>query len=793
MFISESVLNLLEFEKSLFPFVENVRGELGESALASLTPCKTMEQLQARRELLLAWLDCTDRRGDKAVPWNAGAVRVTGLFPLAEKSGLLLGEELLKVKTLLSLAARVREALAELEGDYPAFGILARRIRDFAPELEVLAVIEDSGRVADSASPKLQEIRNGLEVLKRAGRKTAVRLMEDGAILNMLQERALTYRDGRFLLLVRQEYLNRFPGLLVDRSASGNSVYMEPRMLSTVNNGMVLKARDEREEETRVLMEITGKILARQRAVTEAETVLGEIDLLYACGEVMRKRRWTLPELSRRVGFSLVESRHPLLKDAAVPVSVRCGAAISQNGPDSFTTLVITGPNTGGKTVALKTAGLCVAMAWAGLPLPARDGSFVGDIDAVYADIGDEQSIEQNLSTFSAHLRNIVSILKGATPRSLALLDELGAGTDPHEGAALGIAILETLRKARVLTLASTHHNPIKQYALTTPLVETASMEFDADRLAPTYRLLMGVPGKSNALLIAKRWGMPEDVLKLARSSLEARGVTAEELMTQLNERRAALNLLERRAADERAEAERLKKVYEDRVAEIEYQKDKILEAADKRAADLLTKAEAASRGLIRSLEETARSAAHRELGARRQDIQKIRKDLEARHAKRVERELRGKAFVPKEGVTAQVVGSGIVGVIESVKNGRVRLAAGPMYLEVPVEQLMATEKKAKAAALPVDTSTLIVKEHVPSSIMVRGMSVDEALPLTSAYLDKAYRAGYSSVLVIHGRGEGILRREVHALCSRLNYVSSYRLGDVGEGGYGVTVVAFGK
>ncbi|MDR2528512.1 MAG: Smr/MutS family protein [Synergistaceae bacterium] len=792
MFISQSVLRLLEFEKSLFPFAENVRGELGESALASLTPCKTMERLQARRELLLAWLDCADRHGDKAIPWVSGVVRVMGLFPLAEKSGLLLGEELLKVKALLTLATRAREALTEL--GYPAFETLGRRIRDFALELEALSVIEDSGRVADSASPKLQEIRDGLEAMKRAGRKTAIRLMEDATILNMLRERTLTYRDGRFLLLVRQECVNRFPGLLVDRSASGNSVYMEPRALSTVNNGMALKARDERDEETHVLMELTGKILARRRAVAEAEIALGEIDLLYACGEVMRKQRWTLPELSRRAGFSLVEARHPLLKNSAVPVSVRCGAAASGEGT-SFTTLVITGPNTGGKTVALKTAGLCVALAWAGLPLPVRDGSFVGDIDGVYADIGDEQSIEQNLSTFSAHLKNIVGILKAATPKSLALLDELGAGTDPHEGAALGVAILETLRKARVLTLASTHHNPIKQYALTTSFVETASMEFDADRLTPTYRLLMGVPGRSNALLIAKQWGMPEDVLKLARSSLEARGVTAEELMTQLNERGAALDLLERQVANERAEMERLKKLYEERVAELEYQKDKILAAADKRAAELVTEAETASRDLIRDLEETARSAVHRELGARRRDIQKIREGLEARHAKRVARELanRPETFVPREGATAQVVGSGIVGVIESMKNGRAKLAAGPMYLEVPVERLAPTEKKAKIATPPVDTSSLPARERVPSSLMVRGMNVDEALPLTSAYLDRAYRAGYSSVLIIHGRGEGILRREVHALCSRLKYVSNYRLGDAAEGGYGVTIVAFGK
>ncbi|MDR3231064.1 MAG: Smr/MutS family protein [Synergistaceae bacterium] len=746
-----------------------------------------MEELEKRHELLRSWMNCADRYGDMRIPWNAGVVCVSDLFPAARKSGVLSGEELLKIRDLLRLAMSVREALSKLKGEYPAFELPERRIRDFAPELETLSVVEDSGRLADGASPRLQEIRGELEALKRAGRKTASRLMDDPNILNMLQERSLAWRDGRFLLLVRQEYVNRFPGLLVDRSSSGNSVYMEPRMLAAVNNRMVLQTRDEHDEEIRILMEITRKIIARERAITEGEAVLGEIDLLSAAHEVMKKRRWTLPEATRKTQFNLVGARHPLLKDAAVPVDVRCGGG--------FSSLVVTGPNTGGKTVVLKTAGLCVAMAWAGLPLPAQDGSSVGNFDALYADIGDEQSIEQNLSTFSAHLKNIVAILKTADHRSLVLLDELGAGTDPHEGAALGIAILETLRNAHVLTLATTHHNPIKQYALTTPSVETASMEFDIERLAPTYRLLMGVPGKSNALLIAQRWGMPEAVLERARSSLKAREVSAEDLMGELNERRTSLNREERRFEVERAEMARLKKLYEDRLAEIDFRRGKIIETADRRASEIVTRAEATSRDLIKGLEEAAKSAAQKEFNLGRQNVQKIRRGLESRHAGRVRRELesRPETFVPKEGATVQVAGSSVVGVIESVKNGKAMLVAGPMRLEVAADQLVQTQKAAKVAIPPVDTSSIMRRESVPSSLMIRGMNVDEALPLTGGYLDRAYRAGYTSVLIIHGRGEGILRREVHALCARLKYVSEYRLGEAGEGGYGVTVVSFQK
>lgn len=789
MQVSENLLNLLEFDQSLFLFEENLRGELGQSCLSALVPCANREQLEKRQELLRAWRDCRDRHGD--FPWNASAVCVSNLFPSAKKSGMLRGEELLKVRLLLSLAMRMRVALGERIADYPAFEFPLRRLRDFDPELSILSVLEDSGRLADNASPQLQEIRNELESLKRGGRKTAARLMEDSSILNMLQERSLAYRDGRFLLLVRQEYVNRFPGLLVDRSTSGNSVYMEPRMLSSLNNSMMLKARDEQEEEHRILIEITRSLLLRERAIQDAENVLGELDLLYASCEVIRKHRWTLATLSPKAAFKLVAAKHPLLKSAAVPIDVFCGYTDNCR----FTTLVVTGPNTGGKTVVLKTAGLCILLTWCGLPAPMRDGSFVGDFDAVYADIGDEQSIEQNLSTFSAHLKNIIDVLKKATSRSLVLLDELGAGTDPQEGAALGIAILETLKNNRALTLATTHHNPIKQYALSTPSVETASMEFDVDKLAPTYRLLMGVPGKSNALLIAQRYGMPGSVLELAHSALKARKEDAEEVMDRLNERRAELERAEREIQTEQEEIRRLKQAYHDRVEEIELQKDKIIEAADRRAATLLMKAEHSSKELIKDLEEAAKSAAHKVFNRKREDLQTLKKGLEARASKRISRELEGKpdTFVPAVGMTVAVAGSGIIGLIDSIRNGKAKLIAGPMNLEVPLDQLLATEKTAKVAAPLVDTTRALRLESVPSSLMVRGMNVDEALPLVSSYLDRAYRAGYASVLVIHGRGEGILRREIHALCSRLKYVGEYRLGGVGEGGYGVTVVSFTK
>ena len=783
MRIAENVSEILELEKNLLPFRERLRGGLGELILDSLTPAENFDSLREREKLLREWLDLTDRNGE--FNFNAGLEAVSPMFPNAKRSGILSGEELLRVRAVLNCAKRIRDGLSECAEGYGSIESLRRGIRDFSPEIESLNVIEDSGRLADNASPKLAVIREELENLKRNGRRIAQKLFEDSDITNMLQERSLSWREGRFLMLVRQEYINRFPGLAVERSASGNSVYMEPKALSRVNNDLIIKTKDEQDEERLILLALTKSILSRENAVINAERVIGTLDLLCVCDDLIRNKHWVIPELSAKKLFRLVDARHPMLRDKAVPVSVSCG--------ESFTTLVITGSNTGGKTVTLKTAGVLIAMAWLGLPLPARDGTVIGTFDEIYEDIGDEQSIEQNLSTFSAHLQKIINILKNSTDSSLVLLDELGAGTDPHEGAALGVAILKTLKDKGCITLATTHHNPITQYALMTEGVETASMEFDIEKLQPTYRLLMGIPGRSSALLIARRYGMPEEVLRLAQGELDSREVTAEDIMSELNERKAALDTAERQVHSAMQEAETLKQAYQSRVKEIDIQRDKIMQAADRKAEKFISQAEETSKEIIRSIEESARDIARKGYNVKRRELKTLRGVIDKRHQKRTEREIENspKPFIPAPGVTAMVAGSGIVGIINEIRNGRAYMTAGPMSVDVPLSQLIATDKKAQVATPPQDTSRLPKPETVPSSIMVRGMLVAEAMPLVANYLDKAYRSNHSVVTVIHGRGEGILRREVHALLSRLSYVKSYRLGVEGEGGYGVTIVEF--
>jgi len=778
MQVSEDILRILEISKILAEFASRVRGELGLSALASLRPRASIEALQERMELFRNYISCRDSFGEW--PWNS-APCISPLLAEAKRSGMLSGEELAAAARFLALSRMTREHLEKYRGVYPLLEGPYRQARDFSDEADALGVLDDGGRLYDSASPALAEIRRDLESLRRQVRRAAQGILDNPSLSHMLQERVTAYRNGHFVFLVRQEFVNRFPGTVVDRSGSGSSVYMEPASLVPLNNRLALRVRDEREEEEAIFRQLTRKLLSKERPLGETEEVLAMLDLFYGAAAVIHEKKWKLPQLTEKTMFSFHDARHPLLGDAAVPVSIKCG--------DRFRSLVITGPNTGGKTVVLKTAGVCVYLAWCGLPLPAEEDSVVGKISSIFADIGDEQSIEQNLSTFSAHVKNIISILEKSDRMSLVLLDELGAGTDPQEGAALGIAILDTLTREKGLTLSTTHHNPVKQYALTAPGVETASMEFDVESLSPTYRMLLGVPGKSNAILIARKYGLPQNVLEKARKALSEMEVPVEDLIAELNERKAWLDREESEAALLRKKLTEERELYSEKMREIEFRKDRMLSEAEKKAAAILEKAEQSSRDLLKSLEDAAKSAVHRQIRESGEKVRTERKKLEQNQEKRLLRNIPSSGFTPVVGGIAQVAGTGVAGVIESLKGSRAILRAGAMKMEVDVKKLVPTEKKPKAITVQEHSSS--APDRVPPSVMVRGMNVHEALPVVERYLDQAMRLGYDQVTVIHGRGEGVLRREVHALCASLKYVASYRLGEPSEGGFGVTVVSF--
>ena len=795
MKIDSSASKALELTAILTIIRRDCRSDLGAERLMSLEPASDMDELKTRQELFGAVEEYRDLNGD--LPWNYKLSSVTHLFNDIRNSGMLLGSELLTIRCLLRGSGQIKDALSAAKDQWPIFSLLLKDLRDFTKEEEALSVIDDDGRLYDHASDRLRRLREQMHKLRDQIRRKGQQVVAEYA--SLLQERVLSLRNGRHVVLVRQDALSSFPGLIMDRSGSGNSVYMEPHALVSINNEYAVHVEDESAEERRILHKLTEKMLARESSILDAERVLGQIDMFYAMSEKVRRDRWHMPMTANAYMFNFHSAKHPLLGKDAVPVDISCG--------EKFRTLVVTGPNTGGKTVALKTAGVCVCLGWLGLPIPAEEHSVLGEINKIYSDIGDEQSIEQNLSTFSAHISQITKILAGADEGSLVLLDELGAGTDPDEGAALGIAILDCLREKKALVLATTHHNPIKHYAITSPDVESASVAFNVNTLSPTYRLLIGIPGRSNALLIAEKLGVPKSVLHRAKEALHHKEVSMEDIIGELQEKRTAIEQENRALEDMRRDIERMKREYEAERQKLEAKRDALLAEADKKALGIVENAETSAKSMIKTIDSVSRSAAQRKFDETKKHFEKIKEQVEKREDERLMRQHKPDDVPLKQGDSVVVVGTTTVGVLECIKGDKATVSAGPAKLEVPLKMLRLATKSEKVREKRmgklsdntppppgrIKISTPPPPLGVPSSIMLRGMTLDEAMPLAEQYLDRAYRAGYGEVSVIHGRGEGVIRREIHTLCKRLPYVTGFRLGEAGEGGYGVTIVRFSK
>ncbi|MDD4160771.1 MAG: endonuclease MutS2 [Synergistaceae bacterium] len=780
-----SSYNSLEIKKIIQLISKHCRSEIGEEAAFAALPAQSLDDLRARHELFSSIEDYREKKGE--LPWQKGLASVTPILAEAEETGILTGEELLKIRHLIKLSMKIKEVLGSEKEKYPIFSLIIKDIRDFTKEIESLSVIDDDGRLYDSASEKLKSLREKIKELRETIRRKGHALINYPTISGMLQERVMTIRNERYTFLVRPDALSLFPGTVVDRSVSGNSVYMEPNSMVRINNEFTSCRNSEIYEEQKILRELTAIIQKKIKGILDAEKVIGTIDLFYALSEKKRLERWTMPELSSKTIFSFKKARHPLLFDKAVPIDIGCG--------DKYRILVITGPNTGGKTVALKTAGVCVILGWMGFPIPAAGGSVLGIVDELFADIGDEQSIEQSLSTFSAHVKNVTEILGRAGSNSLVLLDELGAGTDPEEGAALGIAILDWLREKKTLVLATTHHNPIKRFALAAPSVETASVEFDITTLSPTYKILTGIPGRSNALLIAGKLGMPTEVIKRAEKAINGKEISMEDLIAELHGKRSKLEKESIEVENSLKELERLKNNYEEKVREIEERREVLIAKADKKALNIVKNAEESAKALIKNIESAeVESAARRELEKKRSHFHKIEKSADQREEKKItEQSAAAKKEALKEGDTVRIIGTkGVASVLE-VKGKKILVQAGAAQVEVPLNKLSLVPQKEIPKTPPPVQVRVSRPKGVPSEIMVRGMTIDEAIPIVEQYLDQAYRAGYDSVTVIHGRGEGILRREVQELCKRTPYVIEHNLGGPHDGGYGVTIVRFRK
>ena len=696
--------------------------------------------------------------------------------------------ELLGVARCLRAIRLCKEALEGLE-DCPRLRNLSEWLLPHrSVEEEIGRCITGEDELSDNASPALARIRRGMRVANDRVREKLGSMIRSAAFQKYLQEPLVTIRNGRFVLPVKQEYRQNVPGLVHDQSGSGATLFIEPTAVVELGNEYKKLLGEEAEEIERVLSELTALCAPYAADIQEGLGVLGQVDLAFAKARLAREMEAVRPELDDTGYLRVLRGRHPLIpRDQVVPIDIWLGEA--------FQTLIITGPNTGGKTVTLKTVGLFALMAQSGLFIPAQVGSRLPVFRAVYADIGDEQSIEQSLSTFSSHMTNIVAILQEAREGCLALLDELGAGTDPVEGAALAMSILEELHGRGCRTVATTHYSEIKAFALTRPGMENASMEFDVDRLCPTYRLFIGIPGKSNAFEISRRLGMGEGLIEKARGYLKSEDVKFEDIISGAEAQHRQAEEERRLAGREREELGRLRQELEGQKLKLEAERESLKAKAREEARGLVNDTRAEMEKLISDI----RAIPGLDQRAADRAIQKSRDALRAREAGLAEPAAKArrpageapKSVRPGDTVRILSLDQKATVLAPADAKGEVQVQAGIMKLTAKLSDLRLAQDGGPQKG--VGKIRLEPDRQAGMELDVRGMLVEEALLTVDRYIDNCLLSGLTEISIIHGKGTGALRAGIQDYLKRDKRVKSYRMGAYGEGDAGVTVVTFKK
>ena len=755
---------------------------------------------ETETEEVLRLLDQTDAArqmiGLHGSPSFSGVKPVAEALDRADRGGSLNTKELLTIAGLLTAARRAREYFNDEAAEKTAIDHLFLSLHGnrFLEE-KINRCIVDEDTIADAASTELADIRRHMRAAQAKSRQILQKIISSPSYAKILQETIITQRDGRFVVPVKAEHKGDMPGLVHDISSTGATLFIEPIGVVQANNEYIeLEAKEQKEIE-RILAELSADVAAHREDIQWDYDALVHLDLIFARGQLSYKMDAIRPEVRRDGAIHLRKARHPLL-DAkkAVPIDIELG--------DTFDTLVITGPNTGGKTVSLKTLGLLTLMAQCGLHIPAADQSAVSVYERVLADIGDEQSIEQNLSTFSAHMTNIVAILGEADRHSLILFDELGAGTDPVEGAALAISVIQHVRGMGARVAATTHYAELKTFAMTTAGVENASCEFDVDTLSPTYRLLIGIPGKSNAFAISKRLGLPDTVIESAKAQMSGESVRFEDVLTQLEAKRQALEKREQEANRlYRQREEDARKAREFR-EQMERAKENARGRGEAEAKRILRDARAAADEVFAELAEMRKqqAKAERTMNANEARAELRRKLNEAEDAAprrdarqepipKPSRPIRAGDLVEIPGVrqNAEVVSVG--------SDGTLQLKAGVLKMKAKADEVRLIEDDERAAKKKNPTVSIrqnadrALRASASRELDIRGMETLEAESVVENFLSAAVMGRLDTVTIIHGKGTGALRKAVHDILRRNKAVKSFRLGVYGEGESGVTVV----
>ena len=787
--MNEKSIKILEFNKIIQLLMKQAGSEMTRKVISELEPFN-------EERLVREGLDETEEAETLITvkgPLPLGNFYDIGDYiKLASKGGTLTMKQLLKVLYNMKIT---RNTVNFLKGDLPPLPIL----KGMAEVLEVYRELEEEidrcilseEEMADDASSELKSIRRDIIRQNEAVKDKIGSIINSSENRTMLQDYIVTMRDGRYVIPVKQEYKTRFPGVVHDQSASGATLFIEPQVIVDMNNRLRQLEIEEKAEIERILTELSEEIARHFHGLMNNQDILVHMDLISAKGKLAKLQKAERPFISAEGHLALVAARHPLIeKDKVVPIDVSIG--------DMYNALIVTGPNTGGKTVTLKTAGLLCMMAQTGLFIPAASTSRVPVFCDIFADIGDEQSIEQSLSTFSSHMKNIVEITKKAGAGSLVLLDELGAGTDPTEGAALAIALLEYLRAKNANILATTHYTELKKYALSTEGVENASMEFDVETLSPTFKLTMGIPGKSNAFEISKKLGLIDSITEKARELLSGGDLEFEEVISAIEEDKKVAEKERDQAITLNIQMKKRKEEMDEDLRRLEERKEKIINKAKEEARDMIAEAKQISDEVREELRNISKKESLYEKEQRNENARRKIKDAAGRYRQQIIKEINDdpvRIEDVKTGDRVKVLSLGQNGEIITLPDdkGEITVQVGRLKVKAKTEDLKIINEGKKKKSTREDRHYRqlysIKAKSVSVSINVQGQNLDEARENVDKYLDDAFMAHLNEVTIIHGKGEGVLKKGINEMLKNHRHVSEYRKGGYNEGGDGVTVV----
>lgn len=789
--MNTKALKTLEYNKIVEKLCEFAVSPMGKEKSKTLLPSSDMSEITVSQKETSDAVGMSLRKGN--IP--LGGIRdIRVQIKRVSVGGILSIEELLNVGEFLYVCKKAKdysynENKNETYESLDSFFEAIQTVNHL--EREISRCILSETEISDDASEELRKVRREIKIANDKVREQLNSIINSSAYKNMLQENVVTIRNDRYCVPVKSEYRNAFNGMVHDQSNTGSTLFIEPFSVVQLNNRIKELQVKEKEEIDKILKHLSEMVFENIEIISMNLEILAHLDFVFAKAKLSISMNGTQPLFNLKGYINIKKARHPLLnKDTVVPIDVYLGK--------EFNTLLITGPNTGGKTVVLKTLGLFTLMGQAGLHIPAFDNSQLGIFDNVFADIGDEQSIEQSLSTFSSHMTNIVSILDNVSDNSLVLFDELGAGTDPTEGAALAMSIIEYLRKRNIRTAVTTHYSELKVYALSTEAVTNASCEFDVETLRPTYRLLIGIPGKSNAFAISKRLGLQDYIIEDAKAFLSRESVKFEDVITDLEVSKKTVIFEQERAEQYRKEAEKLKKEIEEQKNKTQTQKEKIILEAKNEAKIIYQQAKEDADRIIKEINKAAKEkAGQAKLNESRLKIKNklsnVQEEISKYSARKIVKKRPPENLYPGDRVYIMSFDQRGIVVSAPDANKEVMVQTGIMKIKVPIYELTLDEYAEEEKDTKKSTISSKVRgnksQYISAEIDCRGQLVDEALGNVDKYIDDAFLAGLKQVMIIHGKGTGALRTAIWQFLSKNPHVKSHRPGKYGEGEMGVTVV----